>query len=344
MLTSIGDFCQKNCYSHILIMKKLFLSIILMVALTTVANAQSEKKEASGKPFVKIFSNFHSTFSDGENHNMFQITRAYFGYQYTFNENFSGKLTLDVGNPGAGKLQQTAYLKTAYLQYKKDGFSVSLGLLGLVQFKEQETNWGYRYIFKSFQDQHKYNSSADLGMILAYNFTDEFKMDLSITNGEGYKTVVVDSVLRTGLGATLKPVKDFTVRAYYDFIKKDDVTQQSLAFFAGYAGKDWTFGAEFNQLLNVKNAEDRDLSGYSFYTTYKSSKKTKLFARYDQLSSNEISGNDWNIGNDGSQFIIGMEFTPVKGVKIAPNYQGWNPKDDSKKVLSAIFLNLELKL
>jgi hypothetical protein len=326
------------------IMKKTFLSIISMIALLSVTNAQTEEKESFGKPFVKIFSNFHNSFSDGESQNMFEITRAYFGYEYTFNSNFSGKLTLDVGNPGAGKLQQTAFLKTAYLQYKKDGFSISMGLLGLVQFKEQETNWGYRYIYKSFQDEHKYNSSADLGMIVAYKFTDAFSMDLSITNGEGYKTVVVDSVLRTGIGATFKPTKDFTIRAYYDFIKKDEITQQSLALFAGYSTTDWTFGAEYNQLLNVKNAEDRDLSGYSFYTTYKSSKKTKIFARYDQLSSNEISGNDWNIVNDGSQFIIGMEFSPVKGVKIAPNYQGWNPKDDSKKILSAIFLNLELKL
>ncbi len=325
-------------------MKKTFLSIILMISLLSIVNAQTEEKESFGKPFINIFSNFHTDFSDGESASLFQVTRAYFGYEYQFNQNFSGKLTLDVGNPGAGKLQQTAYLKNAYLKYQEDGFSVSFGLLGLLQFKTQEKNWGYRYVFKSFQDEHKYNSSADLGMIVAYEFNKDFSMDLTITNGEGYKTVVVDSVFRTGLGATLKPARDFTLRAYYDFIKKDEVNQQSLAFFAGYVGTNCTFGAEFNQLLNVKNAEDKNLSGYSFYTTYKSGKKTKLFARYDQLSSSEISGNDWNIGNNGSQFIIGMEFSPVKGVKIAPNYQGWNPKDDSKKILSAIYLNLELKL
>ncbi len=325
-------------------MKKILFSVISMILLLNVANAQTSESKSSGKPFVKIYSNFHNSFSDGVSQNMFEITRAYFGYEYKFDQYFSGKLTLDVGNPGAGKLQQTAYLKTAYLKYKQDGFSVSFGLLGLVQFKEQETNWGYRYIYKSFQDEHKYNSSADLGMIVAYDFTDAFSMDLSITNGEGYKTVVVDSVLRTGLGATVKPAKDFTLRAYYDFIKKNDVSQQSVSFFAGYTGSEWSFGAEFNQLLNVQNTKDENLSGYSFYSTYKAGKKTKFFARYDRLSSNEISGYDWNFSKDGSQFIIGFEYSPVKGVNIAPNYQGWNPKDDSKKILSAIYLNLEFKL
>lgn len=326
------------------IMKKTFLSIIMVLALLSVANAQTEKKEAFGKPFVKVFTNFHSSFSDGENQNMFQITRAYFGYEYHFDQYFSGKLTLDVGNPGMGSLQQTAFLKTAYLQYKKDGFSVGLGLLGLVQFKEQEAIWGYRYIYKSFQDEHKYNASADLGMVIKYDFSDIVSADFSLTNGEGYKTVVVDSVLRTGLGVTLKPVKNFTFRAYYDFIKKFEVSQQSIALFAAYSDKSFSLGAEYNRFLNAKNVDNKNLNGYSFYTTYKTKKSSKFFARYDLLSSNEISGTNWNLNKDGSLIILGFEFSPAKGVKISPNYQGWNPKDDAKKILSALYLNLEIKL
>jgi len=325
-------------------MKKNLLLIVAIAMLFNVAHAQTNTTEASGKPFVKIYSNFHSSFSDGENQNMFEITRAYFGYEYTFNENFSGKLTLDVGNPGAGKLQQTVFLKTAYLKYKKDHLSLSFGLLGLVQFKEQETNWGYRYIYKSFQDEHKYNSSADLGFIAEYKVSDELSFDFSLTNGEGYKTVVVDSVLRTGFGATLKPVKNLMVRAYYDFIKKFDVSQQSVSLFVGYTGNNWSLGSEYNQLLNAENVTDENLNGYSFYGTYQLGSQTKIFGRYDVLSSNEILNNAWNILNDGSLIILGMEYSPVKGVNISPNYQAWNPKDDSKKILSAFYINFEFKL
>ncbi|MCP4551164.1 MAG: hypothetical protein GY834_03785 [Bacteroidetes bacterium] len=116
----------------------------------------------------------------------------------------------------------------------------------------------------SFQDQHKYNSSADLGMIVAYGFSEAFDMDLSIPNSEGYKTVVVDP------------------------------------------SQEWSFGAEFNQLLNVKNSEDK-------------------------RGSNEIPGNDWSLSRNESQFIIDFEFSPVNEVKTSPNYQGWNPQNDSKR-------------
>lgn len=329
-------------------MKKIILTAIVITMFMSAINAQSKDAsgefKAFGKPFVKIFTNYHSSFYDGENANVFEITRAYFGYEYNFSKEFSGKLTLDVRNPGSGSLQQTAYLKTAYLQYKKDGLSIGLGLLGLVQFKEQEEVWGYRYIYKSFQDEHKYNSSADLGMIVAYDFSDQFSMDFSLTNGEGYKTVVVDSIFRTGFGATLKPVKDFVFRAYYDFIKKLGVSQQSIALFAGYTGKDLSLGAEYNRFLNAKNATDKNLNGYSFYSTFTTKNKSKIFARFDLLNSNEISGNNWNLNKDGSLIILGYEFSPVKGVKISPNYQGWNPKDDAKKMTSAFYLNLEIKL
>ena len=329
-------------------MKSLKLTLIILTFFTSTLFAQTKDSgsefKAFGKPFVKIFTNYHNSFSDGKNANVFEITRAYFGYEYNFSKDFSGKLTLDVGNPGTGSLQQTMFLKTAYLQYKKDGFSVGLGLLGLVQFKEQEENWGYRYIYKSFQDEYKYNSSADLGMIVAYDFSDKFSMDFSLTNGEGYKTVVVDSVLRTGFGATIKPVKDFMFRAYYDFIKKQGVSQQSIALFAGYTGKNLSLGAEYNRFLNAKNATDKNLNGYSFYTTYTTKNKSKIFARYDLVNSNELAGSNWNLNKDGSLIILGYEFSPVKGVKIAPNYQGWNPKDDAKKFASAFYLNLEIKL
>ena len=108
-------------------MKKLILTVIVIAMFIGAVNAQSKDAggefKSFGKPFVKIFTNYHSSFYDGENANVFEISRAYFGYEYNFSKEFSGKLTLDVGNPGTGSLQQTAYLKTAYLQYNKNRLS-----------------------------------------------------------------------------------------------------------------------------------------------------------------------------------------------------------------------------
>lgn len=325
-------------------MKKIAISLILALFVSSIAFTQSnEEFIPKGKASVKIFTNFHSTFSDRKNQQTFEITRAYFGYDYNFSKHFSAKITLDVGNPGVGGLQMTAYLKNAMLSYKQDGLSINFGLIGLIQFKTQEKAWGYRYLFKSFQDQYKFSSSADLGLNVVYKFNNQFSMDMTLTNGEGYKKIEADSSLRIGFGASLNPIKKVTIRAYYDLIKKDDVSQQSLAFFAGYKGKGFSMGAEYNKQLNHKNANGEDLIGFSFYGTINLNKKWKFFGRYDDLASNELMGSDWNIAKDGNIIIAGFEFTPVKGLKISPNYQGWNPKDESQKYLTGIFINLEIK-
>jgi hypothetical protein len=326
-------------------MKKISITLIIALFISNFAFSQSSQEfKPSGKTSVKIFTNYHSTFSDGKSFNAFEITRAYFGYNYNFSKHLSGKIMFDVGNPGVGGLQMTAYLKNAMLTYKQNGWTINFGLIGLLQFKVQEKAWGYRYILKSFQDQYKFGSSADLGMSVAYKFDKHFNLDFTITNGEGYKKIAADSTLRAGIGATINPVKEVTLRAYYDFIKKKDVNQQSLAFFAGYNAKKFSLGAEYNKQLNNKNIDGQDLTGLSFYGTLTIDKKWKFFGRYDDLSSNEILGTDWNIGKDGSMIIAGFEFAPTKGVKIAPNYQGWNPKDASKKYITGIFMNLEIKV
>lgn len=326
-------------------MKKITITLILALLISNPTFSQSTNEfEPNGKASVKIFTNFHSSFSDGESQQAFEITRAYFGYGYNFSKHFSGKITLDVGNPGVGGLQMTAYLKNAMVTYKQNGLSINFGLIGLVQIKTQEIFWGHRYLYKSFQDEHKFGSSADLGMIVAYEFDKHFSMDLSITNGEGYKKIEADSTLRIGLGASISPIKKVTIRAYYDVIKKDEVSQQSLVFFAGYKGKDFSMGAEYNKQLNHHNVDGEDLTGFSIYGTYKLDKKWKFFGRFDDLASNQLMGSDWNIAKDGNVIIAGFEYTPVKGLKISPNYQGWNPKDDSKKIMTGIFMNLEIKI
>lgn len=44
---------------------------------------------------------------------------------------------------------------------------------------------------KSFQDEYKYGSSADLGFSVKYNFHSMLATDFIIVNGEGYKKVQV---------------------------------------------------------------------------------------------------------------------------------------------------------
>ena len=37
-------------------------------------------------------------------------------------------------------------------------------MIGGKQFNDQEMIWGYRYLYKTLQDEYKFGSSADLGV------------------------------------------------------------------------------------------------------------------------------------------------------------------------------------
>ncbi len=325
-------------------MKKVSALSFILLCVSMLSFSQTEEFEPGGKPFMKIFSNYQATFSDGETNSAFELKRVYLGYEYNFSENFSAKANLDVGDPGVGNLQMTAYVKNAYVKYNEGDFSVSFGLISTTQFKVQEKYWGYRYMAKSFQDEFRFNSSADLGLSAAYNFSEAISTDLIIANGEGYKQLQADSTLRYGLGVTLTPVKKITGRVYYDFSTNEE-TQSSIVTFLGYADDVFSMGAEYNKMLNYQFNDGQDRTGTSFYATVRANNKLKFFMRYDNLSSNKLDGEteNWDIGNDGQWIIAGLEYSPVRGVKIAPNYRGWNPEDSNKAFSSTLMFNFEIK-
>ena len=327
-------------------MKKLILLWLFIPGLLSVAYSQEKTDDfkPNGKPLALIFTNFNTSFSDGETMKRFEITRAYLGYEYNFSKEFYAKLVLDVGDPKVGGLQMTAYLKNAYLQYKKNNFTASAGMISTTQFKVSEKIWGLRYIEKSYQDAYKFNSSADIGFNIDYKFADFLSADFSIINGEGYKVLQNDNYVRPGLGITAKPIKNITARIFADNMG-DTIKQQSLATFLAYTGKKLVIGAEYNYQKNFGMRDGQDLYGTSFYATFKASKNILLFGRFDDLKSKTIEGesNPWQINKDGKLIMAGIEYSPIKGVKIAPNYRYWGPANESTPATSYVYFNLELK-
>ena len=322
--------------------RTLLITLVAMLLSIGAFAQEGESFEPSGKPILRIYTNYHSTFTGSEYDKMFEIQRAYFGYQHQFSKNFSGQLILDVGDPKSGDLKMTAYLKNAYLQYKNDRLTAQIGLIGLYQFKMQEDLWGNRYFFKSFMDEYKFGHSADLGAFIKYKIHDAISVDLTIANGEGYKKVEADSIFKYSGGVTITPLKGLDIRASYDYMGMD-MPQQTLAFYMGYSVENIRLGAEYNFQINNKMTADNDLSGLSFYGSYQM-EKVRFIGRYDKLSSPILSGDTdpWNFGKDGQLFIAGAEFNPVKGIKITPNYQGWKPADGSEMINSA-YLSIEIR-
>ena len=325
-------------------MKKfILLFLITNFALTGFSQEKTEEFKPNGKPLALVFANFNTAFSDGETTKAFEITRAYLGYEYNFNKEWYAKVVFDVANPGVGGLQMTAFLKNAYAQYKNSGFTAQFGMIATTQFKVSEKIWGMRYIEKSFQDAYKFNASADLGFNIEYRFADFISADFSVVNGEGYKKVQSDNYVRPGAGITVTPAKNVTARIYGDNMG-GAVKQQSLATLLAYSGEKFTIAGEYNYQKNMGMKDGHDIYGTSFYALYKPCKDFMIFGRFDDLKSKALKGQSdpWQLNKDGQLIIAGLEYKPVKGVKVTPNVRYWNPADNSAATTFA-YLNFEFK-
>ena len=228
-------------------------------------------------------------------------------------------------------------------QFKKNRFTVKAGMIGLYQFKVQETHWENRYMLKSFQDLYKFGPSADIGIVAEYKLTNNFSMDASILNGEGYKLVQSDTTLKYSIGATYKPGR-FIFRAYYDYMPRE-VAQQTVAVFAGFKGEHLSLGGEYNLQIDHNLIDDHNFDGISFYGNYHFKNSNKVYATYDRLASEKVGSDTtpWNFDQDGALYILGFEFSPIKGVRLSPNLRGWDPMDSSESFVSSFFFNAEYK-
>ncbi len=324
-------------------MRKFVLVVLFLPLLAFQSLVSGQNNEPQGKPVALIFSNFHTDYVDGSSQKAFEIQRAYLGYRYTFNSEWYGYVVLDVGDPEAGDHQFAAFLKNAYLRYTKSNLTFLFGMVPTTQFKVAEDIWGYRYIEEVFQDLYSFNSSADLGFTVKYDFADFISADFSVFNGEGYHRMQSDDYLRPALGITAYPVHSVTARVYADYTG-GDVKQQSYSGFLAYEDKMVTVAGGYNYQQNVGMIEDRDRFGPSVFATYVPIPNIKVFGRYDQLNSNTPAGENepWQMGRDGQLVIAGVEYSPVRGVKFAPNYRLWSPENDSP-VTHSVYLNCEVR-
>jgi hypothetical protein len=212
-----------------------------------------------------------------------------------------------------------------------------------LQFKVQEKFWGYRYLYRSFMDEYRFGSSADLGAGIQYAPSKLLTADLVFSNGEGYKNLQFDKIYRLGAGLTLIPVKGLTLRGYYT-IHTHESKQMTASGFIGYSYDQFRIGAEYNHQFNYRFEEGKNRYGYSVYGTYLLSDKWEVFGRYDQLFSNILPEEEipWNLAKDGSAIIAGIQFTPIKYVHLALNYQDWVEYAENGGSEPYIYLNIEL--
>jgi len=301
-----------------------------------------------GKVFGRLFANFNTGLGPNNNSSAFEVRRAYFGYAANLNDFISAEVKLDIGSPNDiseySRIRRYAYFKTAALFYEKNNIYFKFGIIDIDHVVIHELWWGHRYIEKAFSDKHKFGNKADLGASLHYRFAPFISADVTLMNGEGYTNLQGDDNLKTGLGLTVNPHKDLAIRLFADFIN-DDILQSTWSAFLGYKFRPVTLGLEYNHKFNKDQLTDHDQWGYSSYIMYQINDQFELFGRYDKLMSNILAEDDapWNLARDGSMLITGLEYSPVKGLKIALNYQDWYSYAANIENESFIFLNFEVR-
>ncbi|MDP2089419.1 MAG: hypothetical protein Q8J84_08470 [Flavobacteriaceae bacterium] len=333
-------------------MKKIITILLIFSSLAVFS-------QAKGKVSGTIFFNYHNDLTEGAlQKSAFEIERVYLGYDYIYNEKWSAKVLLDVGKDNGS--DYTFFLKAAQVDYKAlDWAKFSAGMIGLNQLSDQEKTWGYRYIYKSFQDIHGFGTTADVGLNSELKLHNTLKMNLFVLNGEGYKKVQdLYGKYKVGGNLIYHPTEALIFKVYYaeQDSKKlvgttivENPTVKNIALFAGYEKEKVRFGAEYNKMYDAKKfteAElDHDLNGFSIYSTYVLNEKFEFFGRYDLLESNKIgtSTANWNADKDGNAILFGAQYTPIKGVKSSLNYRVWDYNLATKNDLSMLYLNLEVK-
>jgi hypothetical protein len=309
----------------------------------------SSEHRVVGEPILRVFANFHMQIDNENSYSGFEVERAYIGYKLTIRKNLEIKINLDIGSPDDiseySRIRRYAYFKNAALKYRGKWFTTSFGLIDMTHFKLQEEVWGHRYIERSFADRFRFGPSADLGWNFIAKPTKYLSVDISVSNGEGYNNLQRDNTLKFGVGTTLLPLEGLSVRIYADIMEKD-VIESTLAGFIGYRHRDIaSIGLEYNYKFNDSYEEGFDRYGYSLYGSYSFWGDLEFFARYDWLGSNMPDDDEipWNLENDGSSILAGIQYQPLEQFKVALNYRDWFPYAANLSNETFIYLNLEYK-
>ncbi len=309
--------------------------IAAAILLATGANAQrakrTEQREQSkeqreqGRAIVQIYTNFHSGFGSVNDDRGFALDRSYIGYEYSLRRGITLKGVLDIGQSSdVGDYQRIAYIKNAMLGWKWKGLTLNGGLIPTTQFSYQESFWGYRYVYKSFQDIYSFGSSADLGISAAYRFARWIEADVIIANGEGFRQVQVKDGLLYGAGATIMPFKGMSLRLYAGLNEGSDGAKDivNYAMFAGYKHRYFSLGVEYSIMRNSNHMAGKHLYGFSLFATGSPNRWLSIYARTDGL----MSSDDWNEQEDEVTVVAGVEFRLGKYIKIAPSFRMSVPK------------------
>ena len=330
-------------------MIKTFL-LLLCAGFLSVMTAQ-DSGENSGKFSGLTFGDYYYVVKNHDksikDQHGFWFRRIYFTYDYTVDEDWSARFRLEMRNAGDFKSNSpiTPVIKDAWLRYKFLNQSVYLGITGTPTFALIEDTWGYRSVEKVPVDLYKMGSSKDFGIALKGKIDQKgiFNYHAMYSNGNGIKHEIDKG--KAGMLAFSVQLKNGLIfEAYGDYADQPNHTDTYiLQGFIAYKAEKFRIGVQYtNQWIHQTNADKRDLRILSGFVTSDISNCFSLLLRGDRSFdvNPKADGIDFIPFDPTAKFtliIFGIDFHPVKNVKIIPNIEfakydknsvGITPDDD----------------
>jgi len=320
------------------------------------------------KPIVQVFGT--ASYDTDNQHYSYSFGRAHLGFQYDFNERWSGKIIIDRGRPTTmgeitvtdteGNLLEvengskegsyyTMWLKFASLTWQvSDRLSLEGGALLQNHYITQERFWGMRYVAQTFQDMYWHIPSTDLGFMARYKISDVLGVDAALTNGEGpRRNQDSEGAVKSAIGIDIVPSGSFQTRLYYHNMQAKTEENQNEQMFSAFAGfrplQKLRIGAEYNHMSHLRNQNNLDSYGFSVFSVFELSETTEIFGRFDHLAYDHPGNADNFTGADSNALIGGISHTPVNKVRLSLNYQGHFYDERTLDNTNSVMLSMEYK-
>ena len=285
-------------------------TFLITLAAIAIPFSVAQAEDSEFKPDLKIggliFANYHYDLTDGaEPNNKFEIQRVYLNFKAKMTEEFSARVTTDVGTIKSYDDDQKIrpFLKYAYLEYKnKDlGMKLRFGAAGTPFIGKHDKFVGQRWISKAFTDQYKVLSSSDLGLhVMGKHFDGMFDYQVSIINGSGYGKKEADDGKAAQLRLTVDPLAGGEMSMPISAFISYDVGAGSDAAMiaAGSVGFKHDMGKAWGEFVMTS---DDDITGMGFSATLlpKIPSVGNLMVRLDSMDPNT------DVDDDAVMRIIG---------------------------------------
>jgi hypothetical protein len=330
-IKTLGGYEERNCP-----MSRFAIVLMLLILLLPIGVRAGDKpaEKPAGKISGYMFGDWYWVAANHDstlkNQNGLWFRRIYVTYDKGLSEEFAVRFRFETSNSGdfkaGGRLDP--FFKDAYLKWTRNRHSIIFGLSSSPTWERVESIWGYRSVEKTPLDLQKgWGGSRDFGIAFQGSLDPNKKLlyHFMIGNGSDTKSET-DKDKKIYLSLAVKPVKELTVEAYWDWEnRQDDKDVLTLQGFASYEQKKGRVGVQFAQQTRQQGPgkDDLKLEIFSVFGAGQLSEKAWAFGRIDRMFDPSPKGIAYIPFAEAKSTLIiaGVDLKPIPEVHLMPNVE-----------------------